>query len=210
MLRRSPLKVIFESLIGLFFMLLFYVLMNLLEGPIDHHNFTAFVDFFNKYLYIGLISSFITFIAKINACFKFPMNILAPFIFAVDSILMVFVGIKFWVLVASLYSIGWLEKITGSDWIGILYPLLFTIVLVFNLVEIVAKGGEWPKEFCENEKSKKGEKSKKEWEKKECDKKEWDNFQKSFMAGVEAFKKSWYEKNPGKDQGKKEKAPKKD
>jgi hypothetical protein len=190
--RRSLLKIIIESIVGLIFTVLILIFANFLDAFIDNTYYEQIVAFMNQYLYLILISSFLSFLAKSIAAFIFPINIGAPPIHAVNSMIMVNIGLNFVDLLGRMFDSAFLIRFANSNWTILIYILIFFTVLFFSFLDVVldVKTGKG----CGDDKEKKAEeKSEKKSEEKSNSSKhdvEGKKLKRAFQNAAEAFKKT--------------------
>lgn len=127
--RKSPFKVTFESCMGLVFMVMGLVFVNILRKlVIDNFYFDSIVEFVNSYFFLCLLAMAIGYVADLIKGLIFPLNLPSVLIHAGNSLLHTYIGLKFARLLGEGFGLGFFEKLANSDYVPLIYIGLFVLV----------------------------------------------------------------------------------
>jgi len=135
MKERSIIHIFFSRILGFLLFLILLGIANLLVKYIHNSVYIAIVNFLFDNLVLLIIILFISLLADIFWRFWFPFNLPAPILSAVSSIYMIKYIYNLWILIDSFVNTG----ITFQ--IGIIYKIVFWVVVIAGYINILIRLG---------------------------------------------------------------------
>jgi hypothetical protein len=142
MKKHSIVNIIFSNLLGFIFFLIFLIILNLIAPKINNLILNSTLEFFNSNISILLLLTFVGLLSEIFWSFYLPFNLIAPFISAVFSYVIVLFFNKFWIFLNNLLKINIILPF------NLFFTLIPLIVMVFGFILIIIRIGR-PRHYFE-------------------------------------------------------------
>jgi|GEM_PF-4354316 len=178
--RKSPLRVIIESVLGFMAVLFILFMVNVLDLVISNYYYEEIVKFMEEYFYIVVITSVITFFANMFKALLFPLNLPSAPINALNSLFFVYIMFKFFELLGGDFGLGLFQTLADSPFRSAFYVLMFVVAFFFTVIDCMSSI------FKSESKKKKDEKGQ------ECKDQEFDGekLKEAFKNAAKEFKRT--------------------